>query len=629
MQTRRKGSKGHPLGKRKEKTRASLRVAARRVGRVAKTTDHYVKTISRAIEKLAGTADPAVLVTELAQASIDHFDAVLAEVWVPGLPHKAPHDGPDNGPNNGPDNGWIRQTALARRGKPPEPDPILGQHYATLTGPQASPLKQAGKQFLAWARRNGAKYILAQPLQVSNRPAGLLAIYCRKQPPPEAPGWAQIYAAMTGATLDSARALSESRKAITQLQFLVEASQVLNSTLNLGDLLDLILNLACKETNADRGSVFLVDRDRREVWTIVAHGLEEQEIRLAFGQGVAGYVAQTGQTLNIDDAYSSPHFDPSFDERFHYRTRNLLCAPIRNRTGEIVGILQLLNKREGRFAREDEEFLNTLSVHMALALENARLHRELLEKQWLERELALARRIQRGLLPDAPPVVPGFDIAVLNEPSHEVGGDYYDFLTLGPNTLLVVIADVEGKGVTSALTMSNLQATLRALVMHLHSLEVITLSLNEMILAGTHAEKFLSIFLGLVDTRRTGLHYINAGHIPPIVVRANGEVLKLEEGGTLIGLFDAAEYKRASLKLLPGDVLLCCTDGITKAQNAEKEEFGLERLVEVARAHRHLSAQQIVDKVARQVSSFAGASTHSEDKVLMVLKLLKDSSPAP
>ena len=482
------------------------------------------------------------------KASIDHFDAVLAEVWVPGLPHKAPHDGPDNG--------WIRQAALARRGKPPEPDPILGQHYATLAGPQASPLKQAGKQFLAWARRNGAKYMLAQPLQVSNRPAGLLAIYCRKQPPPEAPGWAQIYAAMTGATLDSARALSESRKAITQLQFLVEASQVLNSTLNLGDLLDLILNLACKETNADRGSVFLVDQDRREVWTIVAHGLEEQEIRLAFGQGVAGYVAQTGQTLNIDDAYSSPNFDPSFDERFHYRTQNLLCAPIRNRTGEIVGILQLLNKREGRFAREDEEFLNTLSVHMALALENARLHRELLEKQWLERELALARRIQRGLLPDAPPVVPGFDIAVLNEPSYEVGGDYYDFLTLGPNTLLVVIADVEGKGVSSALTMSNLQATLRALVMHLHSLEVITLSLNEMILADTHAEKFLSIFLGLVDTRRTGLHYINAGHIPPIVVRANVEVLKLEEGGTVIGLFDAAEYKRASLKLLPGDVLL-------------------------------------------------------------------------
>ena len=135
----------------------------------------------------------------------------------------------------------------------------------------------------------------------------------------------------------------------------------------------------------------------------------------------------------------------------------------------------------------------------------------------------------------------------------------------------------------------------------------------------------LSIFLGLVDTRRRGLHYINAGHIPPIVVRANGEVLKLEEGGTVIGLFDAAEYKRASLKLLPGDVLLCCTDGITKAQNAEKEEFGLERLVEVARAHRHLSAQQIVDKVARQVSSFAGDGTHLDDKVLMVLKLLKDS----
>ena len=620
MKTGRKGSKRHPSSKRKEKTRASIRTAARRVSRVAKPTDRYVKAVSRAIERLASSAEPAVLVAELAESAVDHFDAVLAEVWVPSLPPNGPH----GGSGNGPDNVLIRQTARARRGEPPAADPILGQHYATLAAPQTNPLKQAGKQFLAWARRNGAKYILAQPLLIGDRPAGLLAVYCRRQPPPEAPGWAQIYAAMTSATLDSARALSESRKAITQLQFLVEASQVLNSTLNLGELLDLILDLACKETNADRGSVFLVDRDRREVWTIVAHRLEEQEIRLAFGQGVAGHVAETGQTLNVADAYSSPHFDPTFDERFHYRTQNLLCTAIRNRTGEIVGILQLLNKRAGRFTREDEEFLAALSVHMALALENARLHRELLDKQQPERELALARRIQRGLLPGAPPVVPGYDIAVLNEPGHEVGGNYYDFLTLGPNTLMFVVADVEGKGVSSALIMSNLQATLRALVMHLHSLEVITLSLNEMILADTHAAKFLSIFLGLVDTRRGGLHYINAGHIPPILVRADGDVLQLEEGGTVIGLSEAAEYKRASLRMLPGDILLC-TDGITGAQHAEQEEFGTERLVELARKHRHLSAQQIVDKVAHQVSSFAGASTHSDDKVLMVLKLLKDS----
>src|SRR5262249_35779049 len=216
---------------------------------------------------------------------------------------------------------------------------------------------------------------------------------------------------------------------------------------------------------------------------------------------------------------------------------------------------------------------------MALALENAKLHRDSLEKQRLEKELALARQIQRSLLPDAPPVVPGYEIAVLNEPCFEVGGDYYDFLNLGPQSLLLVVADVEGKGVSSALVMSNLQATLRALVMHLHSLEVLTLSLNEMIFNDTKSSKFLSVFLGLIDTRRNGLHYINAGHVPPILIHGEqGEYKLLQEGGTVVGLFPQAEYRRGSIKLATGDILVCCTDGILEAANAQEDEYGTERL---------------------------------------------------
>jgi len=131
-------------------------------------------------------------------------------------------------------------------------------------------------------------------------------------------------------------------------------------------------------------------------------------------------------------------------------------------------VLQLLNAQSGAFSADDVAFLTKLSGHMAMALENARLHREIVEKQRLEKEMALARGIQRSLLPETPPIVPGYEIAVMNEPCFEVGGDYYDFLHLGPQTMLLVIADVEGKGVSSALVMSNLQATLRALVMHLH-----------------------------------------------------------------------------------------------------------------------------------------------------------------
>jgi sigma-B regulation protein RsbU (phosphoserine phosphatase) len=426
-------------------------------------------------------------------------------------------------------------------------------------------------------------------------------------------------------TLDSPVATAgQYQKTIQQLSALFEATRLLNSTLDLAELLELILKIARAEVNADRGTVFLVDKDARQIWSIVAMGLEKQEIRMPFGVGVAGTVAQTGQPINVQDAYQLACFDPTTDQKTGYHTKSLLCMPIRHKgSGEIVGVIQLLNQLiDGRFTAEDQDFLEKLSGHMAMALENARLHRAALEKQRMERELEMARGIQRSLLPDAPPVLEGYELAVSNMPCFECGGDYYDFISLGQDTLLLVIADVEGKGVSSALVMSNLQATLHALVTHLHSLEVLALSLNEMICNDTKSRKFLSIFLGLLDTRRNRLHYINAGHVPPIIVNGeSGEYELLQAGGTVVGLFPDSEYSRGSAKLNAGDLLVLCTDGITEPCNVEEEEFGSERLAESVSRNRRGSAEQIVDAVHKEVNAFSLGGTHTDDKVLMVLKV--------
>jgi len=409
------------------------------------------------------------------------------------------------------------------------------------------------------------------------------------------------------------------------LSLLFEATRLLNSTLDLAELLELILKIARTEVTADRGTVFLVDSKNKQVWSIVAQGLDRQEIRMPFGQGVAGRVALTGDIVNVEDAYTLEYFERSFDQKTGYHTKSLLCVPIRHSSGYIVGVIQLLNKVEGRFTVEDEDFLLKLSGHMAMALENARLHRDALEKQRLERELEMARGIQRSLLPDAPPVIPGYDLAVINEPCYEVGGDYYDFLSLGPQTLLLVVADVEGKGVSSALVMSNLQATLRALVMHLHSLEVLALSLNEMMYNDTKSRKYLSIFLGLVDTRRNGLHYINAGHVPPILINGDtGEYKLLQSGGTVVGLFPTAEYERGSARLNPGDILVTGTDGITEACDANDDEYGYDRLAKCVAKHRQKSADQIIEAVLAEVKEYSREGVHIDDKVLMVLKVTKE-----
>ena len=130
-----------------------------------------------------------------------------------------------------------------------------------------------------------------------------------------------------------------------------------------------------------------------------------------------------------------------------------------------------------------------------------------------------------------------------------------------------------------------------------------------------------------VDTRLRGMHYINAGHIPPLLVRKNGEVVSLDQGGMVIGLFSAVDYERGSVKLMPGDVLLCCTDGIIEACNKNEDEFGADRLVEVIRRNSHLSAKELVHVVAREVADYSRGGGHIDDKVLMVLKVLEDVDP--
>jgi len=485
----------------------------------------------------------------------------------------------------------------------------------------------AGPEKLDFSSPQKLAFVSVYPLIANARPVAVLALYTIEPAQSAIVQWWTMYAEVAGIAAQRQFAAAESQKQIQQLSLLFEATRLLNSTLDLAELLDLILRIAKTEVKAERGTVFLVDRQNKELWSIVAQGLESAEIRVPFGRGVAGHVAETGKPINVEDAYTLEFFDRSFDQKFNYRTKSLLCLPIRHRSNEIVGVIQLLNSVNGKFTAEDQEFLEKLSGHMAMALENARLHREALEKQRMERDLAVARNIQQSLLPQTPPVVHGYDIWVTNEPCFECGGDYYDFLSLGPSTLLVVVADVEGKGVASALVMSNLQATLRALSMHLHSLEVLMLSLNEMMFNDTKSEKYLSCFLGLVDTKRNGLHYINAGHCPPILVSGvDGSFQKLEKGGTVVGLFPDVEYERGSLQMAPGDILVLSTDGISEACNINEDEFETEGIAASVAKHRHLPAREIVSLVLAEVNEFARGGPHIDDKVLMVVKLSTDGA---
>ncbi len=183
--------------------------------------------------------------------------------------------------------------------------------------------------------------------------------------------------------LELGRSALAAKTKMDHLARIVEASKIVNSTLDIDTLLDTILRVATQSTAADRGTLYLVDEQANELWSKVAQGKNMVEIRLPLGKGLAGYVAKTGETMNIADAYKDPRFNPEIDRKSGYRTKNVLCMPMRDKEGKIVGVFQLLNKRDGPFGREDEAFIEALSVHAAIAVENARLAREMVHTERL------------------------------------------------------------------------------------------------------------------------------------------------------------------------------------------------------------------------------------------------------
>ena len=491
--------------------------------------------------------------------------------------------------------------------------PSVWQESGELPKPDAARIDRILQAKDSGANGDGCTWILGHGAQ----PVGILEARPKGPLDPRTRGWLELFRRYAEVALES----SERRHAVIELSTIVEATKRLNSTLDLAELLNIILQLTTRHTGAERGTVFLVDRERCEIWSLVGLGLDQHEIRLPISRGIAGWVAEHSETVNLEDAYADPRFESEVDIRLGFRTKSLLCLPIRSKSGETIGVLQLLNKKSGPFTRANENLLRAISDHVALALENAQLHRDLLHKQRMERDLALARSIQLGLLPERPPLLDGFEIGVAHRPSLEVGGDYYDFIALAPDTILTVVADVEGKGVGSAMVMANLQATLHALLAHLHSLERLVESLNDMMLADTRGQKFMTMFVGLLDQPRRTLHYVNAGHVQPAVVRVNGDVEYLTEGGMVVGLFAGVRYERGHVKLHPGDVVVFCTDGITEANNSSEDEFGTQRLVDLVTRERHLPAQEIVQAVMTSVDTFSRGGTHEDDRVILILKV--------
>ena len=288
-----------------------------------------------------------------------------------------------------------------------------------------------------------------------------------------------------------------------------------------------------------------------------------------------------------------------------------------------IGAL-MIDMREPRLLDGDEvRFLRLMANQAAIAIEQARLHQEEIERQRLEQELAVGRQIQRSMLPQGCPVVAGWEFASFYQAARQVGGDFYDFFELpgGPGRLGIVIADVADKGVPAALFMALSRAVIRAAALDGHGPSATMAQANELIVKDSRDSLFVTAFYATLDTRSGRLTYANAGHNRPLWRRAGtGAVEELAARGIALGVLEDVEMEECEINVAPGDLLLLYTDGVTEAMDAGGRAFGVERLREIVAAHPDAGAEGIVSSVVDAVQSFTGGAPQSDDIALFVVR---------
>lgn len=311
-------------------------------------------------------------------------------------------------------------------------------------------------------------------------------------------------------------------------------------------------------------------------------------------------------------------------------TAGTLCAkhgvqaviPMRHQE-KLIGYIFLGAKISGQvFSETDLEFLTTLVSQAVISLENARLFEETLEKQRMEEELNVARNIQKKLLPKSIPRVEGYEIYGMNTSSKQVGGDYYDVIPIDENRLALAIGDVSGKGVPASLLMANLQSALRVMMVPEVNLAEVVGKLNTLIYNNTGLDKFITFFIGILNTKKHTLEYVNAGHNNPILYSPQKEMRFLDIGGIILGIMPGYSYKTGSISLKKGDSILTYTDGVNEAINPEEEEFGEERLYELVKSHTKQPVKQIVENVWHAIDKFAAGYPQTDDVTMLAVRRL-------
>jgi sigma-B regulation protein RsbU (phosphoserine phosphatase) len=403
-----------------------------------------------------------------------------------------------------------------------------------------------------------------------------------------------------------------------KLRAILEMSNTLARTLKLDDVLQSLLDGCFKVfPQADSGFVMLAgSEDREDIVKASMARPSDATGSVRMSKTILRTAMQSGEAILSADALEDSRFDAS-ESLNGLGIRSMICVPLIDKEGEALGAIQLQTQSlRHQFTQSDLDVLISVGSQAILAIENARLHEDLVRRNDIERELRFATQVQLGFLPEIRPNPPGYEFFDYYEPAQRVGGDYFDYIQLNDGRIAIGLADVAGKGIPAALLMARLYSSVR---LHMFSQSTPAKALSALsaeIYAQGMGHRFVTFAMLILDPLRHELTIANAGHLPPIVRTVKGEATSIgrKESGMPLGINPEQHYREIQVAVEPGSSIVIYTDGITESMNAANELFGG-------------SAEELTKAIVTDVDRFCGTRPQRDDMCLVCLRRLDEPGP--